>query len=325
MKILFCLPIALILSSCGTTQTSIPPVPLRHGEYEYRFGIGYSFNDFNGLSLQANFYKGISDRDIIGMSLNNFLFPCHFAYAHCWMDKSNTSGANLQVNLGNFLRLEFNPTFEIDAAYTNYFSNVSQSFKIGLGYFYHPFLYKTQKYENINRFTPVIGYLLQLNALQFEAGLYFGLTEHYIDYYNPIINIDKDNNFEKYRIPHDSIISIIDTTGYRNWRGREWLIKLKDSSIIKISEFDDYVDCIGCGYFRIMESKYMADSGSNIYWFNRNYIELNLNKIFKDYYDGKDFIIKEDSGLLEKKKSKIRKIWDDINFGIGYRYRKEWK
>ena len=48
-----------------------------------------------------------------------------------------------------------------------------------------------------------------------------------------------------------------------------------------------------------------------------------MNKILKDYYSGKDLIIKEDEDFIEKKKSIVKKPWEDIDFGIGYRYRKE--
>ena len=198
LKIFFCLPMAFILYSCGTTQPSIPPLPLKNGEYEFRLGLGYPLNDFNLPTLQGQIFMGTSDRDILGISFNNFFFPCHFSYSHYWLDKIKNDGYNLQFHIGNIFTFETNPTFETDLAYSKYYADVSQSVKLGLGYFYHRFT-KNYKDENINTFIPILGYLAQLYHIQMEAILYYGLTEHYIDYYNYIQKISDHQPFNEFK------------------------------------------------------------------------------------------------------------------------------
>ena len=351
---------SLVLISCGTTQLSVPPRPLRNNENEFRVGFGYNLCKYtnNDITIQFNFYRGISDRDIIGLSFNDFIFPSRVSYIHYW-EVNNNFGGNFQAHW-NPIGWYYDPTYEVDCALSHYNNNISQSIKFGFGKLdYHAGLQKSEIRDDKCWSFPILGYTFQMGNFQFETEYLNSLTKYDIDYYySPPFN-HSHYYPDKYIFRHDSVLKIVqkpfechiilkDSTimilknkntkeneSIRSFYTNDTAYKVYDVWLIKkLTKEPVYpIDSIRKEFFDVyfsIKDTYLKDSTlikkgkkcSKIlnYLSVNDVIELKMNKILNEYYSGKDLIIIEDSTLKDKKKSNVQ-FWDDINFGIGYMQR----
>ena len=64
----------ILITGCSSSNF-VPVRPLKTGEEEIRFSFHYSPNKFDLGSFQLSLFHGVSDYDVIGTSLANFIVP----------------------------------------------------------------------------------------------------------------------------------------------------------------------------------------------------------------------------------------------------------
>ncbi len=317
MKIRIILSFLILLVSCGTTQTYLPLTPLKKAETEVKFGIGLPLNKFSNISFSVGWNFGVSDRDVIGLTMTNFILPTHVAYSHYFNNRNQKYISNAEFHLGNILGAEYNPDYELKFGMAQKFeSGRFQRLSAGIAMYGNAFLGNNTYIKIMPKFT----YNLRINDAQFEANYDWGQTKFYLSKYCKNESVSNVTTIKYSDI--DSFIILNNTIDIDSVPMIK--ISLKDSSYIAIYKKPEY-KIVGDLIKPVLKLD-IYNSDSDLEYISvfiskeqRNYtLFYNFEKIISDYKAEKDIIISDIQDLFEKEYRNIG-VFDDLNFGIGTR------
>ncbi len=323
--------IVFLFINC-TTQNFVPPRPLLKGENELRVSLNLSGNNFSTYSIQFSMFHGLTDQDVIGTSLNNFVYflPSHISMAHYW--DQNNSFYNMQFHMNDLFATNYNPSIEFDLGYSNFYSSTYNTVKIGVGYYGTPLLYKMIDVSvTKHKFVSILGYRVQHKMLYADVQLIKGMTDYFIRYYKD--NYKKRPTVsEKYQKYSDNIKYTQQEFEHNNVEQifsdlNEYKIALKNGDTLLVTQRPPYSDWIGGGFKFLSLSAYNASQNHRMYWiyWQNRYekdetpimLELNMSKIIANYKNGGDLLLIEDQSLSEKTIQYNKCLWNDLIFSIG--------
>ncbi len=324
---------------CSATQHFVPNRLLGKGGTEFSATVGISTSNFSRVSIQGNFFWGVSDRDAIGTTLNWGVLPGSITYVRYW-NIDRLSG-NAQFHLNDILGANYNPTVEADLAFTKFNNPIEHSLKFGIGYYATPLMFLLAG----NRVTgseivPIIGYNFQNSSFQFEISMIYGLSDYFIRYYKNGYRVysednDSDSNAKtqppKHHYQHEEVGEIIQDG--INYFKASWKIALVSGDTLLLTERDPYVDCIACYTESKNRSAYTASEFHRVLWlYSKNYLiasqspvllELDMKKIIRDYNNGEALLLAEETDLTLRTLRRVRSGFEDVFFSAGYRKREK--
>lgn len=303
-----------------TAQNFVPVRPLQKGENEVRWSINYSLNDFDFGTYQFAAYHGISDKDVLGLSIVGVL-PGSVSYAHYW--QKNNYYHNIQVHLNDIFSTGYNPDYEIDYAVTFFNNRTFNSFKMGFGLYTTSILEACfRSYVSKAEIVPVLGYRFQHNELSVDAQLMYGMTEYFINYYEKgYRKFNRDTTLYKVKsvvtsYPHDEIKGINKLNG-------EYFIALRSNDTLVVSTEDPFSDGLNSLQKFRVNTAYTAEN-HKLYWiysgreiFPDLMLELDMEKVIAKYENGGSLDFIEDADLAEQKIKFNYRIWEDLFFSAG--------
>jgi hypothetical protein len=250
-KIFFLVAICCLFG-CSATQHFVPSRPVGKGSTELSATIGISTSNFSRVSIQGNFFWGLSDRDAIGTTLNWGVLPGSITYVRYWnIDKLS---GNAQFHLNDILGANYNPTVETDLAFTKFDSQFEHSLKLGIGYYTTPLMFLlTGNRVKRSEIVPIIGYHLQNSSLQFEISMIYGLSDYFVRYYKNGYRVysednDSDRNAKKQtsgqNYQHEEVVDIIQDGNV--YFKASWRIALVSGDTLLLTKREPYADCTAC-------------------------------------------------------------------------------
>lgn len=308
------------------TQNFVPPRPLQKGENELRISFNYSMNKFDWHSIQFSAFHGITDNDVIGTSLNNFIIPNHISYAHFWEHKN--SSQNIQFHLNDLLASNFNPSLELDVGFSHYSGDIYNTFKLGIGYYGTPLLFWATRNNVIqHKIAPIFGYRFQTGEFSADVQLIHGMTSYFIRYYKDDFrrhsrkSVDENHGLSSgYTFAYDEIDTIL-------IKDDRYGIITHSSDTLVISKYSPFGDCIKCGLAKDFHSAYPASENHKVYWvYWKNHwlsgerpqmLELDMSRLLENFADGKPLELIEDDNLSEKTLLKHNLFFQDLFFSVG--------
>lgn len=328
MNKLFWVVLALVLASCGTAHHYAPMQPMTDGPVEGTFSLNYSLSGFHAPVLQFGLYFKVTDRDMVGLSLQNFVLPNTLSYVRLW-DTESLSG-NYQVHFNGLISSNHSPTYEIRTAIFDKKNNPNHAFDIGLGIYSTPLIYRFANRKTPFSVTPIAGYQFRSEYLVLQGQYIYGYHKNKINEnlrYN-IRGFDYELNQwidegPELTYSYEDVASFYKT---ENDQGIEqWVIKTADGDSLVMAEREPYPDCHSCGRMISNLSTTIPNSDFQVFWITTEnggeFAILKVHEAYQQYMSGNSFDLRTGLDYLEQALSTTRPFVDNFSFSIGVRLR----
>lgn len=323
MRLVLLLLGCILFLSCGSSHHFAPIRPMTNSNVEGRVSVSYSLSDFHSILMQMGFYFKITDRDMVGFSLQNFVLPNNLSYVRFW-EQGNSAG-NYQFHINNLLTGNYSPTYEMRYALFNDQREANQSFEMGLGIYATPLLHSLAGHRFPVSFSPILAYQYRGPTIMAQAQYIFNYSRYRtkeILLYQPNEFDYRNNTWQnagpKLVFESDEIIDIYRQSDLFT----TWVIKTSETDSLVLSTRDPYVDCYACWKEKADLSATVPDSTYGVYWVSRNsggrYLILrNLREALSDYHAGKTVDLRPSQNYVKQSLRSNIFFIDDLSISIG--------
>lgn len=322
MRVLQIFFICLFLISCGSSHHYAPIQPLTNSNVEGRISVSYSLSNFHSVVMQMGFYFKVSEQDMVGFSLQNFILPNSLSYVRFW--ERGSDAGNYQFHVNNLFTFNYSPTYEIRYALFNHQNDANQSFELGLGVYTTPLLVTISGQRIPFSISPIVGYQYRDKTIMAQAQYIY----NYSRYKTKEILMYQHNNFDYQNSTwHKSGPKLVydnnEITAFYKVPDlySKWVIKTSDSDSLVLAGRDPYPDCYACGKQKSDLSATIPDSTYKVYWLSGQhggqYIILrNLQEVYSDYKEGKTVNLRTGKNYVNRS-LRNNTLLDDISISIG--------
>jgi hypothetical protein len=320
----------IALLGCGTTHNYTLHRPLKKGEAETWVGLNYSFCKFIPVSVQAGVFFGVSDNDVLGVTVTNFPFLLHSVnYAH--FKEHNNDHISFHLIFDNLLGIHYDPPIKALIGYNRVDGRFSHSFRVGAGIALTPLgtLLTKVKYHD-PRLVWLSNYSFIFKKYQLNLKHQTGYARYYINHVKSGPE-PREGDGGEIRIPKNRIKQIETGDDIRlEYNQYVCKVHLERDTILAISERDPYGDCWGCRYQRSDRNGYTASKYHQVYWVyyawrDKDWLdppvlmELDLSDIMNRYEETDTLVIKEDPDVRENSLQNMTPYISDFSISAGYR------
>ncbi|MCA0445762.1 MAG: hypothetical protein LCH54_06000 [Bacteroidetes bacterium] len=296
--------------------------PITNGNSVGSFSLSYSLSDFQTITLQLGAYFRVTEKDMVGISFQNFMIPNSISYLRLW--NNEILSGNYQLHINNLLTYNHSPTYELRYAVFNETINPSQSYEVGLGVYSTPFIYALNGQSFPTSFSPILAYRYSGRDFLFQTQYIYNYSQYktneILKYTNRMFDYSSNSWIKegpKLVFENNEIAKFEEVVGKSN----SWVMRTINGDSLLLSGSDPYPDCIGCGIRRLRLNETLPSESYKVFWVESakggDYIILNIQKAYSDYLEGKQVDLRPGYDYIEQSLKKNRFILDDMSISIG--------